>query len=53
MESLVLLHAVIIAVFYILAFADSSQDISAVAPLTDSNYQLFTFSKFECKFILI
>jgi hypothetical protein len=52
MESLVLLHAVIIAVFYIFTFANGSQDVAAIAPLTHSNHQLLPDFELEREFII-
>jgi hypothetical protein len=49
MESLVFLHAVIVAIFYNLAFANGLENISCRAPLTDSNANFFTRSELESK----
>lgn len=50
-ESLVFFHAVIVAIFDVFAFADGTEDISAVAPLAESYDEVASFDVFECKSI--
>jgi hypothetical protein len=51
MESLILLHTFVITVFNILALANCSQNVSAVAPLAYSDHKFLSNFKFEHKLV--
>jgi hypothetical protein len=51
MESLVLLHTLVITVFNILALANCSQNVSTVAPLAYSDHKFLSNLKFENKLV--
>lgn len=49
MESQILFHAFVVAVFYVFAFAYCSEDVFTVAPFADTDGQNLTLFEFEGK----
>ena len=52
METLVLVHAVVIAVLHILALADGLENVPGRAPLANSNAYFFTLSELESERVI-
>jgi hypothetical protein len=52
MESLVLLHTLLVAVFYIFTGANGSQNIAAGAPLANADCQLLILLERKTKLLL-